>query len=566
METSLSLMELLIQRLGASLDNFEILVTHDDYSEILYRDEIEDDIYDGRKTEVEEKLNCLDLSKQYVKMYYFRLKALEEYLINKDFCQCEKMLMMAVEVSLDGEGEKEFSNLLLSEIEIENIIALTKVRYLNGEEYKTVLEKAFRYYNYIMMHFEEEEERSKLLAKCTWLITIVLNDNKFYEEAAYYCLKAIDLLGKWNQFYFMEPLLEQMGRAYTGMGVSDDDNVWKQSFETFSVFESELGIRTYPKDIVIRNYSLKELILDSDVVSHLRKNKKITQEHLAEGIFSSAKPISDFERGKTSLTRKNLVKVLQKLDANKHVWNSYYSYSSYELQKKKVNLNLLYSKKNFEEIDRILIQMKEEIGHGRFEDDPELSVLWEIVKAQLKKGDVDNLLDREEKLLGDFIDIDKTTDKRVPFFIDMFVLKDYVNHLSQKGEEMTVSHLLTNMMSTIEGCMGKERYRYRTYGTLYNKLLTLTETKEDALRAFKMDISHGKACGFLTEILYFIRNSEKSNDVEKVVLFSKAMYYYSYLYFFEYAYEVYYTFLHNELNVNLQHFERNPNRFLLDLD
>lgn len=565
-EAPLYFLEILIQRLGASLDNFELLVSYMDYDDVMLRDEIEDDIFGGKKGEADTKLDSLDLSKSYNLMFYYRMKALEAFLIDQNLEECKNMLLEATKISLDGTDTSEIRNLLLSETETENLLALQKIRFLLGENKTAIFEELVRYYEYIEAHFDEEEERAKLIAKCTWLMMKILNEDKCFEESAHYGIKAIDLLGKWNQYYFMEPLLEQMGRAYEGLGVPKESNVWLLSLETFLECEKVIGYDEQRKDIILRNFSLKELILDSDVVSRYRKSIHMSQEELATGIFSSAKPISDFERGKSVMSRKNLIKVLEKLGIEKSLGDSFYHYSSYELQKKKVNLNLLYSKSQYKRVADILETMAETNDSKLIDEDWDFKFFREIIDVENGRSDIASLLDKEKEYLREFIDIGNRDVHRVPFKLDSVIVNNYLNNLLKMNPEefSKKEESLLRMMKIIEKCKGAGKYRYRTYGAFVDRHLYFSHQKELMRKAFFLDVSHGKACGFLTEMYIAIQYFDGLEDHINKVLFSKALLFCSYLYFFMDTYEAYYSYLVKDLNEPVPHFARNPNRLYRD--
>ena len=138
LDVDVLLFEILMERMDLSTDELEYILTEEDLSKVVARDEIE---FAVERCEFEKALSLLN--KYYAKelpedpiakMYYLRTKAqiLAELGDVAKLNEAREDIVGAIKLTLDGIGLGNYKEYMLSTHEAENILMYAKILYLMG--------------------------------------------------------------------------------------------------------------------------------------------------------------------------------------------------------------------------------------------------------------------------------------------------------------------------------------------------------------------------------------------------------------------------------------------------
>lgn len=113
-------------------------------------------------------------------------------------------------------------------------------------------------------------------------------------------------------------------------------------------------------DTIFHNCCQKEYHLDYELFRDERKEKGMTQEEFADGIYQDNSSISRFEKGKASPNKKTFRRMTQKLGMEKGRYNGYVVADSFEVMELRTQLDILEMRRRYMEARKTLEKMKEQ--------------------------------------------------------------------------------------------------------------------------------------------------------------------------------------------------------------
>nr|MCR5584231.1 helix-turn-helix domain-containing protein [Lachnospiraceae bacterium] len=402
-DSDLWLVTVLLQRLGVSVNRFEMILTSKEYEELLNVEAIEKDLFEGKYEEVVKRIDALEKGTPVKNMLVCRLRAMAEFYAKKDHEKALKWLDKAVqEVTPDfdpmnAEGE------YLSVVELENLLAVEKLRFLDGKADSKWEQRIVRYMSFILKRSSDEDDTALLYAKCCWLYASRLLEKGNASGAIGVANKALKRLTGRGFWDFAEPLLKLINEAYSVKSNGKEVNFMTECYKAMSYIRQDVCGDGYPMDRFLENSAYRNISLDYETFKDTRLSKGMTQEELAEGIFESSKPISLMESGKGSVNRSNFGKLMSKLGVNRRRVNPMVLEDSYEIICLNHDADVEISRGNFEKGYKILKKIMSKIGKEAFEKDNYLCSSMLITNYGLDFAPKDEILNRLKKLSEDAV-------------------------------------------------------------------------------------------------------------------------------------------------------------------
>ena len=352
------LFEILMERMDLSTDELEYILTEEDLSKVVARDEIE---FAVEQCEFEKALSLLN--KYYAKelpedpiakMYYLRTKAqiLAELGYAAKLNEAREDIVGAIKLTLDGIGLGNYKEYMFSTYEAENILMYAKILYLMGESVRSVelLEKCFAYFD---KAWTNENLLIRVIPKCAYLISCygvgIVSDGKIAE----YCERGLYLLRKGSILYMLKPLMEKTINCYKRLGNTERVDYWKPYYDLLVDFYDEYGNDRDQTSMFFR-WKTTGYYLDSEVVKGERLNKGYTQEELAEGVYNNPSSISNLEKGKSAPNKTKYKLLFDKLGIDKARYSGFVIAESYEKIERIVAIRNALSKHEYEKLIRLI--------------------------------------------------------------------------------------------------------------------------------------------------------------------------------------------------------------------
>lgn len=420
-------LEAFFQRLGKSLDKLELTISAEEYEVIFKRTVIfeclEQKDFQRAKTLLEEYAQSACMEKILQQQYVLQMKALYVYLKNRDAGLCGELLDQALELTFPEGLETDLTKYRLCTQEIQLVLLRS---YLLIEKKKwnmaqLVLEKLA---DYLEKYYTDEEERAKVYPQCMWLLAEVYVGEKRYEDACERCRAGIDSLAKNGALSSMTELLktecvclEYLDREKDK--IQAERRLAEHRLEAIR-YLYEIAEQDMPEEpvlILCMTSSQDEFVISNELILEQRIAKEMSQEELSEDICAR-ETLSRIESGKRSPNRKNLHKMMQKLDLDRERYSGFVVADDYAVYEKvrAYNMARFWQKKEaalctLEEIEKDLdmsipmnrqyveaSRLGNEIGAGKISYEQGLEKLQNILRYTMQdfQGRVYRVPSRQE--------------------------------------------------------------------------------------------------------------------------------------------------------------------------
>lgn len=167
-------METLFERLGKCADKIEKGITNGDYQLIRLRDEIADCISKNEpelaNTRLEEYVTWADMKNNVHRQYHQAIKAMIQYLENRDAKFCLTELIKALQITHIEWNSNGYMYLCNQEIQIFYLIAFMKIKLGELQEVENKLKTGSVW---LLQHYSDGEELVKVYPHAMWLLAKV---------------------------------------------------------------------------------------------------------------------------------------------------------------------------------------------------------------------------------------------------------------------------------------------------------------------------------------------------------------------------------------------------------
>ena len=226
-ECDLFLFQLILQRMGESPDKLEYIVSEREYCWEKMREQMTVSVFQGKKKWLERAVRLYeeklaDIGRVH-RMFACRVRAMSAYWQEKDLELTQKWLVNAVNATFPIWENEDWGNNRLSLMELENMLALVRVRQEKKEAEQGLLG---RIGIYIQRNVTDGEEHAKINAKYAWLrarqellfrnpLEMGRGNVKWALEL---CGRALEELRRYNMEYFVRPLLNTIVECCNELG------------------------------------------------------------------------------------------------------------------------------------------------------------------------------------------------------------------------------------------------------------------------------------------------------------------------------------------------------------
>lgn len=373
------LLEVLLQRLGKSMDKLEIVLSEEEFNEIRERDDIIDDLRRGRTREAEGKLehfrkimeeglaeNVAGVVRQ---MNVYRLQGILAFETG-DYEEAERNLCRAAEISV-GEtaqtvfpfgtvpAQMDFEDMLFADVELENLIMLAQVfqRLRKPAFAEKLLEQV---HGYVRRQISDKEQLAKFLPRIAVVFIDICKDLGEPDETVSLCEEALELLRKHNMLQNITLLLGSLAEAYGRSGQAEKKRVYIVWKKVIAQVYEYFGLRVDIINKLYFNSCVGQYYLIGELIREERQAQMLSQEQLIEGIYGNPESLSRVENGKKP-DRKKLQLLFEKLGIQRRRFGGRVITDDYSLLELYIEINIAMNRKENERGMEGLAQLKKKL-------------------------------------------------------------------------------------------------------------------------------------------------------------------------------------------------------------
>lgn len=313
------LMTALFQRLGKSMDQFEMTVPNDEYKLILLRAFIQESMESGDYDRTEELLDeykdSMGKNKRLHAQYVGLISSILDYLKGVDAKKCLKRLREAMLLTFEDEGRIDWTGycFCIQEVQLLLVIAYLKLELGENREGMLLLHKV---HDCIAATYTSNTAKVQVYPKCCYLLARAYLAENEHEMALEVSKNGVECLIKKGSMIFLEELLEIQQKCEPEMET-------EKQLEALRFAHEMVGDTKTGETIVRVLFSgvTQDITLSGELLREIRVAQGRTQEEICDGICSR-ETLSRIEKGR-SPSRKNLKRLLERLGTTRQ---KYYNY------------------------------------------------------------------------------------------------------------------------------------------------------------------------------------------------------------------------------------------------
>ncbi len=342
------LLKLLVERLGVSMNNFELIIDKNSFKTELLHSKISALIETGNTAEAENLLSGINpkkLSNSVERMFYYRNIAWMKY-VDADY----ESSKVAIEASINETISLDIKNFqdikAISSTEIENILFLLNLNIVNSlSEKRSVFlsDFALNMIKDYLKHANLDSEEYAVIYPKLWYVEsqmAILEDDE--KKAVSLSIKAIRVLRKAEIFYMIPAFLNIIATYGKSFLLSDH----YAKYDEFNIELKEL-IDRVPLSIKNCNHIFSRFAktiyhLDYEVVRGERIKAGFTQSRFIESAYAEESSLSRIENGSHSIRTSRFDSIMKKCDLNKSRINLIPLYNEF-VPAEKNNMSVVFS-------------------------------------------------------------------------------------------------------------------------------------------------------------------------------------------------------------------------------
>ncbi len=359
------LAEALFQRLGKSVEKFEMAISGAEYKMMLLRALIPENFSDGDYETVdvllEEYERQPESGKPLHEQYRLAMKAMVVLLEDGDGEACARGLRVAVEVTCPYWQEENLAECMLCTQEIQ-ILQLLFAQMLEMGEAAQAKRKLSELSAFLERRYTDAEERVKVYPQCAWILGKACCVHGDWEGAYEACRRGLACLAENGVLTVMDKLLEVQEVCLKRMGREEEACEAAKLKEAVSFLYKMTDSRTPEGDMLclLLNGGKKELLINRELLKDMRISKGLTQERLSEGICSW-ETLSRIEEGKRKPNKKNLYRMYKKMGLDREKYYGYIHADRFALYEKVREMQKIWSKGSREAADDLAEEIAAEL-------------------------------------------------------------------------------------------------------------------------------------------------------------------------------------------------------------
>lgn len=350
------LMTALFQRLGKSMDQFEMTVSNAEYKLILLRAFIQESMesgdYDRTVELIDEYEESMEKDKMLQVQYVGMIRTALRYLNGEDKAECLEQLRAAMLLTFVDENRIDWTGYCFC---IQEVQVLLFIAYLQMElgEHREAISLLQKLHDCIDVTYTSTTSKVQVYPKCCYLLAkAYLNVGK-PKAALKVSREGVECLVQKGSMIFLEELLEIQQRC-------EPKEETRNQLEALQ-FAHELVGDTRTEVTIVRflfSGVTQDITLSNELLREIRTAQGRSQEEVCEGICSR-ETLSRIEKGRPP-SRTNLKKLLKKLGIKRQKYHNYIytdDWETFELVRE-------YKKNCFEENQEDALGLIDTIEHN----------------------------------------------------------------------------------------------------------------------------------------------------------------------------------------------------------
>ena len=304
-EVDLIILEALFERMGKSLDKFELALPEEEFRIIKIRIQI---ITALQRVENIDKLvnvyeSSVDMGKTIHQQFVMMVKAIQNLHLCADKQKILEQLIEARNITLP---EKIEGKVLLcnQEIQLLCMIASLQVEICTkgNASIENLLEKLEKY---VDRRYLDGEERVKIYPQCTYIYAKFLYQKKHFDKACFILEKGINTLSDNGSMFLVRELLQLKLECAQKLEKQEMMKQCRLYLSALAYIYERAGIEEPIFDIsfLMNNCTLMACVNSNQMLREVREVKHISQEKLSDGICSQ-ETLARVEAGRTPNKKK----------------------------------------------------------------------------------------------------------------------------------------------------------------------------------------------------------------------------------------------------------------------
>ena len=492
--TDIRLVEMLIQRLGKSVNKLEIIApkaTLDIASkQIDYNMLIDKGMY-VEAEHILEQYRDIAMSPNATnveKMYYYRNQSVYDYYANNDYKEARNSIKQAINITIKGYFEKGLKNALVSSVEIENILTYIFLNLLSNDDHNSV--RARKRLNEVSAYISEmvtdDEEKANIVPKLKYVSAKLYIKDKEYEKAVLECEEGLVYLRNFAIFQFMLPLLDiiiKYGENSTTVELYEDYCSFK---EALSFFVDKYGFSEYKYDSFLINCIRCIYHYEAEVFAFQRKHMQATQQDIADKLMVEPGVISNYERGKNSPNRKSYMQLSDALAFDRGRCNTILIDADFNTMERLSEIKRLILYGDIKNANIKLRALKSKIDMNYDRNRIMIMTFEQMIERMGDNPDYDKIIKNNREELSKIYPFFEDGDVRAPFFDEITLLMQMANVLERQGKNDEAIEIVEKLIRTFENSYVNNYMMVRTcgltYTNYYSKLYNLDDKYRSAVR------------------------------------------------------------------------------------
>lgn len=543
-------LEALLQRLGKSGDKLEFAIPISEYHQIYFRyralqalavGNIKDaDIY------IKSYADTLDTEKPLHLQSLLLLKAVRTYVENKAAHEVAERLKKTLEITFPDWKYTDYTDVCLCRQEIQLLLLIAYLRLQVESENKDdkgklhtasqnseeILEKLFKY---LTEKYTDEEEQTKVLPKCLWLLGIIYKSQHNTGKALEVCERGIDILSANGVLASMKELLMLKAACLNKTDNKEALEKCHKQIEAIN-FLYRISDITYPKEeiiILLLSSMQGEVVVTNELIKELRESAGLSQEELCDGICTR-ETLSRIESGRRNPNKKNLFAMLKKMGVERETYYGYIIADDFYLYEK-ARTYLMSDGKTQKELDdgeESLKKLEERLDRKYLINKQFLESAWLRKVKKETNGDWEQCFNEMKHILKYSMKDYDGRINRVPFRQEVLILVYIAIALRRLGRKEEALEIYRQILERYEKSMVDKHFHavplflaYINYAGLLETADYLEESEQIAKKGivFSMECQRGDIASEILTNLACVY--EKRSDIELTELCLKNSFY-----------------------------------------
>lgn len=527
------LLEYLLQRLGLSPDDWEIVLFGDELQEIERQDIIEEKIYAEAYKEAEKMVEeyygafIVGIKAQYYNQIWASI-ASEQGNHVKSISYIETALRCTgVEI---GELEKKTKRYSTKEIELMCMMAQEYIYERKDISAKIILDTLLEY---IEKNPIQDKELVKTYPKIVFCLAGIKGDKRARIQNVNRCEKAFELLIKCDSLVFLPEIMELLIEYYQEMKLSNKVDRLQKQLQSLI----ELG-RIYGNTLYMTKNSFgwfvesgrRGYLLCEEMIRGERKKQKLSREMLVEGIYEDIETLARIENGTQSPSHKKYIQMMERLHrpSKKYIGPPLWDDDLILIAKEEIGQSLIKHEYEDakEEIEKLKLLMEEnDCLNKQYIEKEEAYLEFKMHHINAKE-----FIKRIEEVLKITYSEQIEDITRIPTLDECYIFNYLLLGYRKNGMKENAIELYEKLLESYKQSKVREKYNYRALTILHRNYITLLEEMNCTERAkywaeegifFELQAHRGKGLDYIcTELMCIflkmnMEEAEKKKQVEK---------------------------------------------------